>query len=79
MIPIIRRLLEGIEDPETKFECDINGDNVTNIADATVIQKFVAQMVNFTPEQKKAADINGDGIVNITDTTLIQKKLAGIS
>lgn len=79
VIPIIRRLLEGIEDPETKFECDINGDKVTNIADATVIQKFVAQMVDFTPEQKKAADINGDGIVNITDTTLIQKKLAGIS
>lgn len=58
---------------------DINNDGVVNITDATMIQKQLVNLMEFTKEQKAAADTNGDGIVNITDATNIQKSIVQIS
>ena len=58
---------------------DINNDGVVNITDATMIQKQLVNLLEFTKEQKAAADTNGDGIVNITDATNIQKSIVQIS
>lgn len=55
---------------------DTNNDGDVNIADATAIQKYLANLIDFTNDQKTAADTNGDGAVNITDTTNIQKFIA---
>ena len=55
---------------------DVDGDGVVNINDATMIQKYLAELVTFTHEQLKAADTNGDGDVNINDATQIQKYIA---
>lgn len=55
---------------------DVNGDGVISIADATTLQKYLANIIEFNEEQLTVADINGDGIINISDATQIQKYLA---
>nr|WP_316625831.1 dockerin type I domain-containing protein [uncultured Ruminococcus sp.] len=35
-------------------------------------QRYLADLVTFTPSQRKAADTNGDGNVTINDATRIQ-------
>ena len=55
---------------------DVDGDGVVNISDATMVQKYVAELVTLTPEQLIAADTNGDGEININDATQIQKFIA---
>lgn len=41
-----------------------------------MIQKHIANIVDFTDDKKGAADINGDGVVNIFDATSVQKYIA---
>ena len=55
---------------------DVNGDGVISIADATTLQKHLANIVDFDDEQLAVADTNGDGSVSIADATQIQKYLA---
>ncbi len=58
---------------------DVNGDRTLNIDDVTDIQKYLANMIDFTKEQVALADVNKDGDVTIDDVTLIQKHLAGLA
>ena len=55
---------------------DVDGNGEININDATMIQKYLAELVTFTPEQQLAADTNGDGAVTIDDVTMVQKYIA---
>jgi hypothetical protein len=55
---------------------DVNGDGKVNITDATEIQKYFVELLDFTDSQKSVADTNGDGEVDIADVTQIQKFLA---
>lgn len=57
---------------------DVNQDGVVSIVDATMIQKYLADMITLTTSQKEAADVNRDGVVDLKDVTYIQKYLAGI-
>ena len=57
---------------------DTNGDGNITIADATVLQKYLANIIDFEDGQLAAADTNGDGSVSIADATQIQKYLAYI-
>ena len=57
---------------------DVNGDGVISIADATTLQKYLANIVDFDDKQLAVADTNGDGSVSIADATQIQKYLANI-
>lgn len=57
---------------------DANTDGKVNIRDATYIQKFVANLVEFTSLENLRAEANFDGKVNIRDATYIQKLLAGL-
>lgn len=58
---------------------DVNLDGKLNIRDATLIQKYLAKMVEFNDLQKKyLADFNADFKVTIKDATAIQKKIANI-
>lgn len=54
---------------------DVNGDGVLSVADATLIQKHSASIIDFTDEQLANADMNGDGAVNVNDATAIQREL----
>ena len=57
---------------------DTNGDGNVTIADATELQKYLANIVDFDDKQLAVADTNGDRSVSIADATQIQKYLANI-
>jgi len=57
---------------------DANSDGKLSIADATVIQKYLASMNELSDMQKAAAEVTGDQRLSISDATKIQKYLAGI-
>lgn len=56
---------------------DINGDGVISMADANLVQQYLAGIVELDKYQKIAADVNADGVIDIDDVTDIQKLLAG--
>lgn len=58
---------------------DVNCDGKVGIDDATNIQKYMAEMLDFTDKQKELADVNKDGKVGVDDVTLIQKHMAGLA
>lgn len=58
---------------------DVNSDGKVGIDDVTYIQKYLANLAEFTAQQEALADVNKDGEVNIDDATLIQKHLAGMA
>ena len=62
----------------TKELGDVNLDGVRNVLDATLVQKYLAGILNITDEQLLLADVNEDGLVNIADATHIQKLCAGL-
>lgn len=52
---------------------DVDLDGVLSISDATLIQKYLADTVEFNDVQLYAADVNKDGTVSIQDATDLQK------
>lgn len=57
---------------------DVDESSVVDIKDATLIQKYLAGMVEFSEIQQEAANVVTDRKVNIKDATAIQKWLAGL-
>ena len=59
-------------------DADLSG--VVNVKDATLIQKFVADIVGFANDNAKlAADSDKSGDINVKDATAIQKWVADIA
>ena len=56
---------------------DANLDGKVNIKDVTLIQKYVANILDFDEVQLTLSDTNKDEKVNIKDATAIQKFIAG--
>ena len=52
---------------------DVNMDGGIDILDATLVQKYVAGIVELSAEQKHLADYNNDGDITVVDATGIQK------
>lgn len=57
-------------------DADLNGE--VNIDDVTAIQRYSADMEEFSKTQKFVSDVNCDGVVDINDATVIQKYLANM-
>lgn len=57
---------------------DVNSDGVITVVDATMIQRYVAELETFSDETKLAADTNTDKTIDITDATSIQFYVADI-
>lgn len=57
---------------------DVNFDGKLTIADATYIQQYAAELVNFRTEQKNVADINNDRQCTVADASRIQNVIAEI-
>lgn len=57
-------------------DADNNGD--ISIKDATIIQKYLAKLAEFSDDVYKYADVNASGDVTISDATLVQKFVAHI-
>lgn len=51
---------------------DIDCDGSLNINDATVLQRYIAELITLTPQSIAVADVNNDGNININDVTAIQ-------
>ena len=58
---------------------DANSDNSITIKDATLVQKFVAFLVDAESLNLKNADCNLDSKVSVKDATCIQKYLANLT
>ena len=63
------------EEPE-EILGDVNGDGKVTIDDATLIQRYLAEMTVLTDKQLRLADVNKDGKVNIRDVSQIQRFVA---
>lgn len=57
---------------------DIDLDNSVTVADATLLQKYIANISTLTDDQKLLADCNGDGVINVRDATYVQKTIVKI-
>ena len=72
------RLYDFLINDQKEQVGDVNGSGVTDITDATLIAKYLVDLIEFDDNQKAAADVNGDGVVSISDVTLIQKYIVGL-
>lgn len=63
---------------KTTKKGDVDGDGEVTVDDATAIQKYAVEFLEFDSEQIAAADVDGDGKVSIGDVTIIQKYIADI-
>lgn len=59
-------------------KCDIDLDNSVTVADATLLQKYIANISTLTDDQKLLADCNCDGKIDVCDATYIQKVIVKI-
>ena len=57
---------------------DVDGDGVVTIIDATSVQRYIAELYEFTSEEWKRANVDHDYEVTIFDVTIIQKVVAKI-
>lgn len=55
---------------------DVDGNNIVDVKDVTLLQKYYASRAEIDDNNIVAADFNGDGDKNIKDATEIQKMLA---
>ena len=63
---------------DLRFVGDTTADGKVNIRDATYIQKYLANLVEFSSTDREVADVDSDAKITIKDATSLQKKLAGI-
>ena len=55
---------------------DIDSDGKATIDDATLIQRYLADLADFSRLQKKLSDLYSDNRITIDDVTWLQRKLA---
>jgi hypothetical protein len=55
---------------------DLDGDGALTIADATLLQRALAEYEPLTEAQTALADLNGDGEITVRDLTYLQRSLA---
>ena len=60
------------------FLGDIDSMGSITIKDATLVQKFLANITSFDKRQIVLAEVDGDGIITIKDATMIQKYCAKV-
>lgn len=68
---------KGEDTPEAIIKGDANGDGKLSIADATLLQKYLAKVGEIKEENLIFADVNDDSKISVADATAVQKKLAG--
>ena len=76
---IVDSIAEAVQETETSMEKiligDVDFDGQITIMDATMIQKYVAQEMDFNENEKLAADTDGNTIIDNDDATAIQEYL----
>ncbi len=62
--------------PSPRYYGDVHRNGQTDILDATYIQMYLVNNLEFDKLTKAIADVDADGSVTILDATFVQKKLA---
>lgn len=57
---------------------DVNGNGEPDVMDVTLIQRYLADMIQLTEEQQKAGMVENGEVLTIIDATLLQRRLAGM-
>ena len=57
---------------------DLNGDGLVTAADAVILSRALAGLIELTPVQMLAADIDGDGDITSADVVILSRYLAGL-
>ncbi len=73
----IANILIECSNPKEEVIGDVDGNGEISVSDATLIQKYLADLSELTSKQIKSADVNGDGTVSVLDATAIQLLLVG--
>ncbi len=55
---------------------DVDGNGIVETADAVMLERYDALLIELTEEQLQRADYNGDGVVDIIDAVYIMKNKA---
>lgn len=58
---------------------DSNADGTINVMDATVLQRFSADIIGEDSIHSQMSDCDGDTLINVMDATLIQRYTASLS
>ncbi|MCH5298425.1 MAG: hypothetical protein J1E96_01555 [Ruminococcus sp.] len=75
---VIKAITKGTFDTKLGGDVDFSGE--VDISDATMIQKYLADVtLDLSDDQLTNADFNGDGEIDVIDVTAIQKYLAKVS
>ena len=65
------------EEPAARLsQGDVNGDMMISAADAALILRYSAGLMDLSDEQMKAADMDGDGQVTDLDAKIILRNVA---
>lgn len=67
----------GEADPTVK-KGDLNGDGDITSADAVMLARYLADLIDLTEKQLLAADLNGDGEITSADAVRMARYLAGL-
>ncbi len=57
---------------------DVNVDDVINVQDVSLVQKYISGTASLTTYQQVAADVNFSGTIDIRDVSLLQKYISNI-
>lgn len=57
---------------------DVTGEGIVDAADAVMIQRYDAGLIDLTARQLQSADVTGDGTVDAADAARIQRYDAGL-
>lgn len=66
----------GEHDPDAVIKGDLDGDGEVTAADAVLLARFLADLIELDEKQLKAADIDDDGEITSADSVLLARFLA---
>ena len=78
----VNAINEFINDPNGKYKDryrfygDVNNDKLINMHDIVLMQKCIAQLIEFDSASNIASDTDGDGNLTMTDVVTMQKYVA---
>ena len=65
-------------DPDALIKGDLDGDGEVTAADAVLLARYLADLIELDEKQRKAADIDNDGEITSADSVILARFLAGL-
>ena len=65
-------------DPDAVIKGDLDGDGEVTAADAVLLARYLADLIELDEKQLKAADVDDDGEITSADSVILARFLAGL-